>query len=84
FAYAGSFAAYTYIASMLIDVTKVSPSSVPMYTLLYGVFAAIGNVLGGKVTDSLGTNKANVVIVSGIILTAFGMWLFISSPIMMA
>lgn len=84
FAYAGSFAAYTYIASMLIDVTKVSPSSVPMYTLLYGVFAAIGNVLGGKVTDSLGTNKANVVIVSGIILTAFGMWLFIGSPIMMA
>lgn len=84
FAYAGSFAAYTYIASMLIDVTKVNPSSVPMYTLLYGVFAAIGNVLGGKVTDSLGTNKANVVIVSGIILTAFGMWLFIGSPIMMA
>ena len=84
FAYAGSFAAYTYIASMLIDVTKVSPSSVPMYTLLYGVFAAIGNVLGGKVTDSWGTNKANVVIVSGIILTAFGMWLFIGSPIMMA
>ena len=84
FAYAGSFAAYTYIASMLIDVTKVSPSSVPMYTLLYGVFAAIGNVLGGKVTDSLGTNKSNVVIVSGIILTAFGMWLFIGSPIMMA
>ena len=84
FAYAGSFAAYTYIASMLIDVTKVSPSSVPMYTLLYGVFAAIGNVLGGKVTDSLGTNKANVVIVLGIILTAFGMWLFIGSPIMMA
>lgn len=84
FAYAGSFAAYTYIASMLIDVTKVSPSSVPMYTLLYGVFAAIGNVLGGKVTDSLDTNKANVVIVLGIILTAFGMWLFIGSPIMMA
>lgn len=84
FAYAGSFAAYTYIASMLIDVTKVSPSSIPMYTLLYGVFAAIGNVLGGKVTDSLGTNKANVVIVLGIILTAFGMWLFIGSPIMMA
>lgn len=84
FAYAGSFAAYTYIASMLIDVTKVSPSSVPMYTLLYGVFAAIGNVLGGKVTDFLGANKANVVIVSGIILTAFGMWLFIGSPILMA
>ncbi|HFE9905196.1 TPA: MFS transporter [Acinetobacter baumannii] len=84
FAYAGSFAAYTYIASMLIDVTKVSPTTIPMYTLLYGIFAAIGNVLGGKITDSMGVNKANVIIILGMIITAFGMWIFISSPIMMA
>jgi len=84
FAYAGSFAAYTYIASMLTEVTKISPTAVPMYTLLYGIFAAIGNVLGGKATDSMGVNKANIFIILGMIVTAFGMWIFIGSPIMMA
>lgn len=72
------------IASMLTEVTKISPTAVPMYTLLYGIFAAIGNVLGGKATDSMGVNKANIFIILGMIVTAFGMWIFIGSPIMMA
>lgn len=83
FAFSGSFVAYTYIASMLIEVTEVNVTSIPVYTLLFGIFAAIGNMLGGKITDAVGTNKANIVIIVGIALSTLSMWLFIHSAVMM-
>lgn len=83
FAFSGSFVAYTYIASMLIEVTEVNVTSIPVYILLFGIFAAIGNMLGGKITDAVGTNKANIVIIVGIALSTLSMWLFIHSAVMM-
>lgn len=82
--YGGSFTAYTYIAPVLTQLTGVSSTSVGIFMLIYGVFAAIGNILGGKLTDSLGVNRANILIVSGIIIIALGMWVFSGSVIMMA
>lgn len=82
--YGGSFTAYTYIAPMLTQLTGVSAASVGIFMLVYGVAAAIGNILGGKLTDALGVNRANILIVSGIIVVALGMWLFAGSVIMMA
>lgn len=84
FAYAGAFAAYTYIATMLVEITHISPKSVPVYTLLFGIFAAIGNVLGGKMTDKMGANTASMLIIAGIITTTFLMWILITSPVAMA
>ncbi|ENM1020163.1 TPA: MFS transporter [Klebsiella variicola] len=81
--YAGSFTAYTYIAPMLTQLTGVAAASVGIFMLVYGVFAAIGNILGGKITDSLGVNRANILIVGGIIIIALGMWVFSGSAIMM-
>ena len=52
-AYAGSFSAYTYVAPLLLDTTGVDVRAVGMYMLAYGLFAAIGNALGGRLTDSL-------------------------------
>lgn len=81
--YGGSFTAYTYIAPMLTQLTGLSAASVGIFMLVYGVFAAIGNILGGKITDSLGVNRANILIVGGIIVIALGMWIFSGSAIMM-
>lgn len=81
--YAGSFTAYTYIAPLLTDVTQVSGSTVGIFMLIYGVLAAIGNVLGGKLTDSLGVNRASVIVVGGIALIALGMSAFASSAVAM-
>lgn len=81
--YAGSFTAYTYIAPLLTDVTQVSTATVGIFMLIYGVLAAIGNVLGGKVTDRLGANAASVITIGGIAVVALGMWIFASSPIAM-
>ncbi len=81
--YAGSFTAYTYIAPLLTDVTQVSAATVGAFMLIYGVLAAIGNVLGGKMTDRMGVNRSSVIVISGIALIALGMWAFASSALAM-
>ncbi|HDJ1439355.1 TPA: MFS transporter [Serratia rubidaea] len=81
--YAGSFTAYTFIAPLLTDVTQVSPATVSLFMLAYGVLAAIGNIIGGKVTDRMGVNHASVIVISAITLVVLGMWLFASSAVTM-
>ena len=83
-AYAGSFSAYTYVAPLLLDTTGVDVRAVGMYMLAYGLFAAIGNALGGRLTDSLGVQRASVAIVAGIGAASLGMWAGARSPVAMA
>jgi predicted MFS family arabinose efflux permease len=83
-AYAGSFAAYTYIAPLLVQVTAISMSTVSIFMLIYGVLAAVGNVMGGRMADRLGADRASLIIVAGIAGVVFGMWLLVHSPLGMA
>ncbi|MGQ7145208.1 MFS transporter, partial [Escherichia sp. SS-MK2] len=57
-AYAGSFTDYTFIAPILTQVTGVTGATVSLFMLVYGITAAVGNILGGKLTDSMGVNRA--------------------------
>ncbi|MGL4204924.1 MAG: MFS transporter, partial [Aeromonadaceae bacterium] len=82
-AYAGSFTAYTFIAPLLTDITQVSSDTIGLFMLMYGVMAAIGNLLGGRLTDSIGIQRANTVLISGIILTVLAMWVLAHSPLAM-
>ncbi len=81
--YAGSFTAYTFIAPLLTDVTQVSAATVSIFMLVYGVMAAIGNVIGGKVTDRMGVNRSSLIVISAIALVALGMWIFASYAVVM-
>src|SRR3984957_19050015 len=45
------FCIYTYVAPMLLTVTRVSPHIVTLTLLLFGVGITIGNLLGGKLSD---------------------------------
>ncbi len=83
-AYVGSFGVFTYVAPLLIEVTGTTMSTVSAFMLVYGVMAAIGNVIGGKVTDSMGANRASLLVVAGIAITVLGMYLFAHSVIAMA
>ncbi len=83
-AYIGSFGVFTYIAPLLIQVTGATMGTVSAFMLVYGVMAAIGNIIGGKVTDSMGADRASLVVVAGIAITALGMYLFATSVIAMA
>ena len=65
-AYAGSFALYTYISPILLQVTKVSESTASLLMLDYGVMAAIGNLWGGRLTDHKGTDLAVMTMLDGL------------------
>jgi MFS transporter, DHA1 family, inner membrane transport protein len=45
------FCIYTYVAPMLLTVTRVTPHIVTLTLLLFGVGITIGNLLGGKLSD---------------------------------
>lgn len=83
-AYGGTFILYTYIAPILIQLTELSMSTVSIFMMIYGVAAAVGNIIGGKMADRLGVDKASVILVTGIVMVLLGMWLLVSSPISMA
>jgi predicted MFS family arabinose efflux permease len=82
-AYAGSFTASYLIAPLLTEVTGISGTTIGLFMLIYGITAAAGNILGGKLTDSMGIDRANIVIISGIVVVVLGIWLLSSSPVSM-
>ncbi|MEE3649874.1 MULTISPECIES: MFS transporter [unclassified Brenneria] len=83
-AYAGSFALYTYISPILLQVTHVDERTISLLMLVYGVMAAIGNVWGGRLTDKQGADRAVMIVLVGLALVLFAMWFSVSSLILMA
>ena len=49
--FGGFFAFYTYLASTLIDVTRVHEASIPLYLALMGVGMTLGALLAGWAAD---------------------------------
>jgi DHA1 family inner membrane transport protein len=49
--YGGTFVAFTYLSPILEQVTGLSQSLVSVILLLYGIAIAIGNLIGGKVSN---------------------------------
>ncbi len=51
FGYGGTFVTFTYMATILEQITGFSPGAISLLLLLYGLAVAIGNVIGGKVSN---------------------------------
>ena len=64
--YGGTFIAFTYLASILNEVSGFDSSSVALILLVYGVSVAVGNIWGGKMADNYGPIKALTIIFSGL------------------
>ena len=56
--YGGSFIAFTYLASILQQVSGFSAGAVGAVMLVYGVSVAFGNIWGGKLADKQGPVSA--------------------------
>ncbi len=78
-AYGGTFAVFTYISPLLIQVTGMDVGEVSALLLAYGVAAAAGNVLGGRITDKVGADAAMAGILLVLALLLAGIWLFAAS-----
>ncbi|MBV9022588.1 MAG: MFS transporter [Streptomycetaceae bacterium] len=51
FGFAGVFAVYSYLASMMTEVTGLSPSGVTLVLALFGVGMTLGALIAGPLTD---------------------------------
>ncbi|TEW52157.1 MFS transporter [Psychromonas algicola] len=65
--YGGTFTAFTFLASILEEVSGFKPSAISLVMLVYGVSVAFGNILGGKMADKMGPIKALTLIFTGLI-----------------
>ncbi|MEU3252059.1 MFS transporter [Streptomyces sp. NPDC006997] len=61
----GQFAAFTYLASYLEDVTGIEGGAVSAFLLVYGVASAIGVFGGGRFADS---GAARTIVVANVVL----------------
>ncbi|MGU3282551.1 MFS transporter [Methylobacterium mesophilicum] len=73
-AYTGSFCLFSYIAPLLIRITGMDAAWVGPIMLVYGVAAAAGNVVGGRMTDRLGPDRAVLIVLVGLTITLATMW----------
>lgn len=56
--YGGTFVAFTFLASILEQVSGFPSSVISLIMLVYGVSVAVGNIWGGKLADRLGPISA--------------------------
>jgi DHA1 family inner membrane transport protein len=69
FSFTGAFALYTFISPTLLQVTNVSVGTASLTLLAYGLGAAAGNLMGGRLTDGQGMDRAAVIMLAGIVLS---------------
>ncbi len=83
-AYAGSFCVYTYVVPLLIQMTGVGASTISAFMFAYGVLAALGNMIGGRLTDRFGANGATLAVVAGIAMVVLGVYFLSRAAVGMA
>lgn len=52
FGYGGTFVTFTYLTPLLEEVTGFSSNMTSVFLLIYGIAIAIGNIIGGKVSNN--------------------------------
>ncbi|PHK48478.1 MFS transporter [Staphylococcus edaphicus] len=71
--YGGTFVVYTYLTTMLTDILHYSDDGVVLLLVIYGVMVAIGNTLGGKLTNNHPTQVLiGIFLIQAIVLFVVG------------
>lgn len=83
-AYTGSFCLFSYISPLLIEVTGMDAAWVSTMMLVYGVAAAVGNVVSGRMTDRFGPDKAVMIVLIGLAVVLAAIWPAVQSVAAMA
>jgi DHA1 family inner membrane transport protein len=70
--FGGMFAVYTYLATTLIEVTKVSPAVIPVFLAVFGVGATLGNLFVPRFADrALMPTAGGILLFSALALLVF-------------
>lgn len=70
--FGGMFAVYTYLATTLIEVTKVSPAVIPFFLAVFGIGATLGNLFVPRFADRALMPTAGIILLfSAVALLVF-------------
>ncbi|QXH54012.1 MFS transporter [Pseudomonas fakonensis] len=61
--FAGMFCVFSYLAPTMLQVTQVAPQWIPFGLAAFGVGGIVGNIVGGKLFDSLQFRAVGIVLV---------------------
>jgi predicted MFS family arabinose efflux permease len=64
---------YTYIAPITHDLTGTGGDYVPLFIVVMGISGAVGTVLGGRLTDRWGVDRALMATFGGVLLATVGL-----------
>jgi predicted MFS family arabinose efflux permease len=67
--FGGTFVVFTFLSPLLTDVTGVPRETVNIGLLLFGGATVIGNLAGGRLFDAVGTRKAMMILLCGLIVS---------------
>jgi predicted MFS family arabinose efflux permease len=67
FGFGGTFVVFTFLSPLLTGVTGVPEESVNIALLLFGGATVVGNFTGGWLADAVGTRRAMIILLSGLI-----------------
>jgi len=66
FGFGGSFVVFTYLSPLMTSVTRVTEAAVSLALMLFGLATVIGNLVGGRLADRLGTRRALTLVLIGL------------------
>ena len=69
FGFGGSFVVFTYLSPLMTSVTRVTEAAVSLALMLFGLATVIGNLVGGRLADRLGTRRALTLVLIGLALS---------------
>ncbi|MGW3204232.1 MFS transporter [Streptomyces sp. NPDC001135] len=69
FAVAGCFTVFTYLAAFTRAATRLDDARVSLVLLVWGLAGAVGNAVGGRLSDRVGAERTFVTSVSGVVVT---------------
>jgi DHA1 family inner membrane transport protein len=67
--FGGTFVVFTFLSPLLTDVTGVPKETVNIGLLLFGGATVVGNLAGGRLVDAVGTRKAMMFLLCGLIVS---------------
>lgn len=79
--FGGTFVVFTFLSPLLTDITRVPKEGVNIALLLFGATTVLGNLAGGALSDVVGTRKAMMILLSGLIVSFVALRLAIYSEI---
>jgi DHA1 family inner membrane transport protein len=67
--FGSTFVVFTFLSPLLTDITGASKEAVNIALLLFGGATVMGNLAGGMLSDAIGTRKAMMILLCGLIVS---------------